>query len=273
MRRLDTACAATLIAAILGTAGALAQDRSFPSQGIELHHRTAGSGTPVVLLSGGPDSTSTTWFLSEISCRRLPGESFSSNAEPGVRESNMTAETMTLRIVVDDLEPCAPISARTACFWLAIPGAMLAMAYAAAHPDRIDRLILIGSGGPTLEFAERFSDNMRHGCAQEDVDAGRYWESSDRRGVDQDKAALSAMRQSSGLLLRPGESTGVRRRTKDGSFHRVDQLDADGRPGKLRPSRRPSEKSTDPFSSFRATRIPGVTRPRKTFTGCCRSRR
>ena len=39
-------------------------------------------------------------------------------------------------------------------------GGMLAMAYAASHPDRVERLILIGSGGPTREFLDYYEDNI-----------------------------------------------------------------------------------------------------------------
>ena len=97
----------------------------------------------------------------------------------------MTAETMTLRVVVDGSRALRAHLGQDRLLLVGHSwGAMLAMAYAAAHPDRIDRLILIGSGGPTLEFAERFSDNIAGTAAPEDVDAGRQLGiNSDRRGV------------------------------------------------------------------------------------------
>ena len=42
-----------LIALLLAPAAARAQDGSFVSAGVELHYRSAASGPPVVLLSGG----------------------------------------------------------------------------------------------------------------------------------------------------------------------------------------------------------------------------
>ena len=223
IRRLDTACAATLIAAILGTAGsALAQDRSFPSQGIELHYRTAGSGTPVVLLSGGPgfdvDYMIPVGDFLPAGYQRIFLEQRGTGRS---RVPNMTAETMTLRTVVDDLEALRAHLGQDRLLLVGHSwGAMLAMAYAAAHPDRIDRLILIGSGGPTLEFAERFSDNIAARLRPEDVDARRYWESADRRGVDQDKAALSAMRAIvPGYFFDRAKALAFAAELKDGSFH------------------------------------------------------
>ena len=71
---------------------------------------------------------------------------------------------------------------------------MLAMAYAAAHPDRVDRLILIGPGGLTLEFIQRFNDNIRMRLRPEDLEAERYWDAAPKRGVDEDKAVLEVIR-------------------------------------------------------------------------------
>jgi proline iminopeptidase len=71
---------------------------------------------------------------------------------------------------------------------------MLAMAYAASHPSRVDRLILISSGGPTLEFASWFEDNIRARMRPEDLEAERYWTDAAQRGVGADKVALETAR-------------------------------------------------------------------------------
>jgi pimeloyl-ACP methyl ester carboxylesterase len=46
--------AALLGLGLLVTAPLLAQDGSFARDGVRLHYRTAGAGTPIVFLSGGP---------------------------------------------------------------------------------------------------------------------------------------------------------------------------------------------------------------------------
>ena len=107
----------------------------------------------------------------------------------------MTAENMTLRHVVADLEALRVHLKQERLFLVGHSwGGMLAMAYAAAHPDRIDRMILIGPGGPTLEFAEWFNDNIHMRLRSEDVEAERYWTEAPKRGVDPDKAALEQVR-------------------------------------------------------------------------------
>ena len=49
-RLLSIACGAVLMLA----SPALAQDGSFLSGGLELHYRSVGTGSPVIILSGGP---------------------------------------------------------------------------------------------------------------------------------------------------------------------------------------------------------------------------
>ena len=48
-------------------------------------------------------------------------------------------------------------------------GGMLSMAYASKHPNRVKKMILIGSGGPTGKFFSYFSDNLRMRLHEEDL--------------------------------------------------------------------------------------------------------
>ena len=102
---------------------------------------------------------------------------------------------MTLRQVVDDLEGLRIHLQQERVFLVGHSwGGMLAMAYAAAYPARVDCLILIGSGGPTLEFASWFNDNIHMRLRPEDEEAARSWDGATKRGVDADKAALEGVR-------------------------------------------------------------------------------
>jgi proline iminopeptidase len=73
-------------------------------------------------------------------------------------------------------------------------GGMLAMAYAVAHPDRVDRLILVGSGGPTLEFTQWFGDNIEARLRPEDVALRDYWQAAAGNGVDSGKVAIEQLK-------------------------------------------------------------------------------
>jgi proline iminopeptidase len=102
---------------------------------------------------------------------------------------------MTLNVVVEDLEALREHLRQDRLFLVGHSwGGMLAMAYAAAHPDRIDRVVLIDSGGPTLEFTTWFEDNIRARLRPEDLEAQQYWMAAEKRGVDADKVALESAR-------------------------------------------------------------------------------
>jgi proline iminopeptidase len=172
-----------------------ADDGSFVRDGVRLHYRTEGSGTPAIILSGGPgfevDYMRPVAEFVPPSYQRV----FFEQRGTGRSTVKLTPETMTLRNVVEDLEGLRRHLRQERLFLIGHSwGGMLAMAYAAAHPDRIDRMILIGPGGPTLEFTQWFPDNIRMRLRPEDLDAERYWEEAPKRGVSEDKATLEGIR-------------------------------------------------------------------------------
>jgi proline iminopeptidase len=173
-----------------------AQDGSFTRDGVQLFYRTAGAGTPAILLSGGPGFTVDYMIpVGEFLPASYQRVFYEQRGTGRSRLPAMTPENMTLPHVVADLEALRVHLRQERLFLVGHSwGGMLAMAYAAAHPDRVDRMILIGPGGPTLEFAQWFNDNIRMRLRPEDIAAERYWDDAPRRGVDVDKAALESIR-------------------------------------------------------------------------------
>ena len=174
---------------------AYAQDGSFVSGSRRLYFTTLGAGPPVVVLSGGPGFD--VGYMRPVA-EAMPGRQsimFEQRGTGRSRGTPLTADEMTLATAVADLDALRqhlkqPRLVLVGHSW----GAMLAMAYASAHPDRIDRMILIASGGPTLEFASWFEDNIRARLRPEDAEAERYWSAAAARGVTADKVALETAR-------------------------------------------------------------------------------
>ncbi len=83
---------------------------------------------------------------------------------------------------------------------------VLAMAYAAAHPDRVERLILVGSGGPMLEFQQRFGDNIEARLRPEDLDLRSHWQAAAKHGVDAAKVSIESLRERAAAGRRCGHS-------------------------------------------------------------------
>jgi proline iminopeptidase len=212
-----------LLGALLFAPGlALAQDGSFVSAGVQLHYRSAGSGVPAVLLSGGPGfdvdyMTPVTDFLPADYRRILLEQRGTGRSRP----ATLAPESMTLQTVVADLEALRQHLNQDRLFLIGHSwGGMLAMAYAAAYPERVDRLILIGSGGPTLEFAGWFDDNIRARLRPEDVEARNYWQAAAKRDVDRDKVALEGVRAiTPGYFFDRVKALAFAAQLKDGGLH------------------------------------------------------
>ena len=191
-----------LLAFILVAAAALspcvvrAQVGSFNSAGVELYYTSAGTGTPIVLLSGGPGLT-IEYMLPVV--QSLPSGyrsiAFEQRGTGRSRSHPFDPAALTLHGAVDDLEALRVRLQQDRLTLLGHSwGGMLAMAYAAEHPDRVDRLILVGSGGPTLEFEQRFGDNIEARLRPEDVELRRHWLAAAKNGVDSAKASIETLR-------------------------------------------------------------------------------
>jgi proline iminopeptidase len=180
---------------LLCAAALAAQEGVVPRNGFDLHYRAEGSGTPIVFLSGGP-GLKVDYFIRAAQLfpsgyQRIYLEQRGTSRS---RPAKLTAEIMTLANMVGDLEALRThLKLERIILAGHSWGGMLAMAYGAAHPDRVDRLILIGSGGPTLEFQQWFFTNIGARLRPEDREASDYWDAAVKRGVDPDKAHLEIL--------------------------------------------------------------------------------
>jgi proline iminopeptidase len=148
---------------------------SLQREGFTLHYTTEGTGKPIVFLSGGPGYNVD--YFAAAAKYFPPGYKFIFLEQRGTGRSHpdhTNAETMTVKLLVEDLEALRS-HLKVERFILAGHswGGMLAMAYAAAYPDGIDSMILIGPGGPTLEFRDWKDDNIatRVRPGEDDVNA------------------------------------------------------------------------------------------------------
>jgi proline iminopeptidase len=189
---------ACLVAAlVLGAAlTCWAEDGKVRRDGFDLYYRTEGNGTPVVLLSGGPGFDVD--YMKEVA-GFLPAEYQRIYLEQrGTGRSippALSPETISVKLWVEDLEALRIALKQERLFLVAHSGGgIYAQAYAAAHPDRVGRMILIGPGGPTLEFAQWFGDNLTARERPEDVRLVAYWDAAESHGVDHEKASQERVR-------------------------------------------------------------------------------
>jgi len=173
----------------------LAEDGSFEREGVKLYYSTMGTGKPVVLLSGGPGLTVTYMkpladFL-PANCQAVLFE----QRGTGKSKVELSPATINLKNAVDDLDALRKHLKQERITLVGHSwGGMLAMAYASMYPNNVDRMVLIASGGMTLEFAGRFSDNLHSRLRPEEIELEKYWEEAAKRGVDPAKAAWEGLR-------------------------------------------------------------------------------
>lgn len=173
-----------------------AEDGKVRRDGFDLCYKTEGSGPPVVLLSGGPGFDVD--YMKEVGAFLPEGYERVYLEQRGTGRSippALTADTVNVRLWVEDLEALRVALKQDRLFLVAHSGGgLLAQAYAAAHPDRVDRMILVGPGGPTLEFASWFGDNLAARTRPEDSALIAYWNEAEKHGVSHEKATNERVR-------------------------------------------------------------------------------
>lgn len=173
-----------------------AVDGKVARQGFDLYYRKEGTGIPIVFISGGPGF--------DVDYMKEVGSYFPSGYQRNYLEqrgtgrsmpSELSATTVSVSLWIEDIEAMRVALNQEKLFIIAHPGGgLLAQAYAAAHPDRVGRMILIGSGGPTLEFAPTFLDNLNSRQRPEDLRLVAYWDAAERKVVDHEKASNQRVR-------------------------------------------------------------------------------
>jgi proline iminopeptidase len=137
-------------------------DGTVPRDGFDLHYTLIGNGKPMLVLSGGPgfDIGYMEPVARELAAARqciLVEQRGTGRSKP----PKLTRDNMTLSLMVEDLDAVRKKRGGEKIDVLGHSwGGMLAMAYAAAHPGNINSLVLVGSGGMNMSFAEAFNSNI-----------------------------------------------------------------------------------------------------------------
>jgi proline iminopeptidase len=146
--------------------------------GVRLYVREVGAGQPLIVVHGGPDFDHR-YLVPEIDglanvCRVVAYDQRGRGRSRGPR-----AEDVTLASEIDDLDAIrrAITDGRVALLghsW----GGVLAMAYAATFPERVSKLVLLGTGPATHHDWVSLRDDMARHRSAEDRDAFRRIDTS-----------------------------------------------------------------------------------------------
>lgn len=150
---------------ILFTAlSACAQQRtgSFQNAGLTLHYTIEGTGTPVVILSGGPGmDASYMQPVADIVARHHTAILLDQRGTTGSMPPTIDATTVTPALYLSDLEALRLSLGYKQ--WILLghsAGSLTAMRYAIDHPVQTQALILVGVVPPTSSGLGRMMDNL-----------------------------------------------------------------------------------------------------------------
>jgi proline iminopeptidase len=163
-----------------------------------LHYWVQGSGSPVVMLSGGPGFASYLHpVMSELARTGHQSIMVDQRGTGQSHVSPMNENTINTDLLVDDLEVLRKHLGIK--HWTVLGhswGGILAMRYGIAHPEAVDALLLVGSGpmlwGP--EFNRYFSDNIHARLLPSDLEVEAYWHDPERRKANPELANLESLR-------------------------------------------------------------------------------
>lgn len=190
-----------LAVAIAAAAAAMPQEPPKPNTGAvpvaggKLHYELRGDGPSLVLLSGGPGFGN---YLQPVADALLANHRciLLDQRGTGASQSDKAdAESLTLANAIADLEALRVHLKLDR--WSVLGhswGGMLAMAYATRHPDRLDSLVLLGTGGPTLDFFGPFGDTLSGRATPDEVAALAKWDDPESAAQDPDLAAKERLR-------------------------------------------------------------------------------
>jgi proline iminopeptidase len=138
------------------------QDNKMPRDGFDLYYRTAGTGHPVLILSGGPGDDCDYMVPVALDVAKsgqaiLLEQRGTGRSMPPVVDN----KTINLAIYLEDIEALR-VQLKVERWTLVghSAGGLLAMYYATAYPDRVDRLILLDTAPVASEFLRALQDNI-----------------------------------------------------------------------------------------------------------------
>jgi proline iminopeptidase len=170
------------------------QTEKVPRGGFDLYYRSLGAGKPVLILSGGPgdDCDYMLPVASEVAkyahAILLEERGTGRSLPPRIDRS-----TINLALYLEDFEALrVHLNVQR---WTVIghsAGGILAMDYAAAFPDRVDKLILLDTAPVAFQYLTSFEDNLFDRLSPEDRDRLASLEQTDSPQSRAEVAELEA---------------------------------------------------------------------------------
>ncbi|HEY2720723.1 MAG TPA: alpha/beta hydrolase [Chitinophagaceae bacterium] len=147
------------------------------SKGVKIYYRTFGSGTPMLIINGGPGLNSDGF---EDLARTLSGHNetiiYDQRGTGKSELEKVDSSTITMQLMVEDIESLR--KHLNIQHWIVLGhsfGGMLASYYATLHPETIISMILSSSGGIDLELLSGTGNPVNSKLTKPQQDSVNYW--------------------------------------------------------------------------------------------------
>lgn len=166
------------------------------SDGVVLHYKIRGEGKTVLLLAGGPGLSGS--YMQPIADEVSKYAQTVLLDQRGTGKSVLSvtdAKTVNLQKAINDIEELRTHLKKEKITILGHSfGGLLAMNYAAAFPDKVESLILVGSGGLSFESFKYLQANIIARLNQNDLDALEFWANPERSAKNPERASIERLR-------------------------------------------------------------------------------
>jgi proline iminopeptidase len=166
------------------------------AEGLVLHYKVFGTGSPILLLSGGPGIAND--YFAPLA--KALGETHQAILldQRGTGKSRLAAidlTTINFSTYINDLETVRKHLKFERWTLLGHSwGGTLAMAYAAKHPQQIKTMILVGSGGVNTDFVKYYTANILSRLSPAEREEIQFWQEPQRFMANPNRAIFEFSR-------------------------------------------------------------------------------
>ncbi len=152
------------------------------SDGLTVFYEVRGTGAPLFLIPMGPGYAPDYLFaVRDKLSRSLQTVLIHLRGTGRTVVEELSRKTMSMDLVLGDIEAIRQdlgldeVSVMGNSF-----GGIISMSYAARHPARVAKLVLAGSGGPSMRFTSEFRSNIRSRLTPWEIDVLDYWSRAEK---------------------------------------------------------------------------------------------
>ena len=174
------------------------------ADGVMLHYKTFGKGSPVLILSGNPGVTAD--YMLPVASELGKTHQIILLHPRGTGDSKMDkldASNISLKFAVSDIETLREHLKLDKMTILGHSwGGGFAMAYAGQYSSRVQALVLVSSVGFDKGYEKFWDDNINSRLLPSDLEAMAFWAAPERMKADPEKAVFQLIiNQSPGLFF------------------------------------------------------------------------